>query len=60
MAILQSFDFNLLSPKVFIVETLKYDSEQKEYKNKEIIDFMEQKGYEIYADTHINTIFIIP
>ncbi len=60
MAILQSFDFNLLAPKVFIVETLKYDNDQEEYKNNEIIDFMKEKGYQEYADTHVNTIFIKP
>jgi len=57
LAILQSLDFNLYSPRVFIVETLKYDSEQNEFKNKEIINFMTGKGYEEYADTHVNTIF---
>ena len=60
MAILQSLDFNLYAPKVFIVETLKYDDSQKEFKNKEIIDFMTEKGYEEYADTHVNTIFFKP
>ena len=58
LSILQSLDFNLYSPKVFIVETLKYDSNQNEYKNTEIIDFMSAKGYEQYADTHVNTIFL--
>ena len=57
LAILQSLDFNLYIPKVFIVETLKYDDNQNEFKNKEIIDFMIEKGYEEYADTHVNTIF---
>ena len=60
MAILQSLDLNLYAPKVFIVETLKYDDSQKEFKNKEIIDFMTEKGYEEYADTHVNTIFFKP
>ncbi|MEO8765033.1 MAG: FkbM family methyltransferase [Ginsengibacter sp.] len=57
LAILQSLDFNLYEPKVFIVETLKYDGNQKEFKNQEIIDFMTAKGYDVYADTHVNTIF---
>ncbi len=60
LSILQSLDFNLYDPKVFIVETLKYDGDQNEYKNKEIIDFMIGKGYEEYADTHVNTIFFKP
>jgi hypothetical protein len=40
------------------VETLLYDQEQNESKNLIIIDYLKEKGYEIYADTHINTIFI--
>ena len=40
------------------METLKYDENQNEYKNNEIIDFMRSKGYQEYADTHVNTIFL--
>ena len=58
LSILQSLDFNLYAPKVFIVETLKYDRDQNEHKNNEIIDFMTYKGYEQHADTHVNTIFL--
>ncbi|HEY5405617.1 MAG TPA: FkbM family methyltransferase [Ginsengibacter sp.] len=58
LAILQSFDFIAYSPKVFIVETLKYDENQNEFRNNEIIDFMIGNGYEEYADTHVNTIFL--
>ncbi len=58
LAILQSFNFNIYSPKVFIVETLKYDENQNEFRNKKIIDFMRSKGYQEYADTHVNTIFL--
>ncbi len=57
LAILQSLDFEQYAPKVFIVETLKYDDKQDEYKNKQVFDFMSSKGYEQYADTHVNTIF---
>ncbi|MEP6583549.1 MAG: FkbM family methyltransferase [Ginsengibacter sp.] len=57
LSILQSLDFNRYAPKVVIVETLKYDTDQNEYKNSKIIDFMVGKGYQPYADTHVNTIF---
>ncbi len=60
LSILRSLDFDICTPRVFIVETLKYDSDQNEFKNSEIIDFMISKGYEQYADTHVNTIFFKP
>jgi FkbM family methyltransferase len=55
--ILQSLDYNRHSPKVICVETLLYDDDQQERKNVMIIDFLKGKGYEVYADTHVNTIF---
>ncbi len=58
LAILQSLDFNLYTPNIFCVETLKYDEYQNEYKDAEIIKYMNEKGYEVYADTHVNTIFL--
>jgi FkbM family methyltransferase len=58
MEILQSLNYSLYSPKVICVETLLYDADQQERKNTGIIDFLISKGYEVYADTHVNTIFI--
>jgi len=58
LEILQSLDFNRNSPKVICVETLLYDEHQNESKNPGIISFLQKKGYVIYADTHVNTIFI--
>jgi FkbM family methyltransferase len=55
--ILRSFDFERYKPEVFCVETLAYDENQQGYKLTAIIDFMLSKGYEIYADTRVNTIF---
>lgn len=57
LAILQSLDFQNYAPGLIIVETLLYDKEQKESKNQAIIDFVLSKGYQVYADTHVNTIF---
>jgi FkbM family methyltransferase len=56
--ILRSLDYNLYGPKVICVETLLYDERQKESKNIEIINFLKKMGYDVYADTHVNTIFI--
>lgn len=57
--ILQSIDFNTYKPLTLCVETLGYDNNQKEFKKDEVISFVEGKGYEVYADTHVNTIFLL-
>lgn len=58
LAILHSLDFNKYRPIAFCVETLYYDDQQREHKNEDIIRFMESKGYSVYADTFINTLFL--
>lgn len=58
LQILQSLDFDSYAPLVICVETLSYDQDQNEHKREDIISFVKSKGYEIYADTHINTIFL--
>jgi len=55
--ILKRIDFNQFKPEVFCIETLSFAESNKELKNQEIISFFESKGYFIYADTYINTIF---
>jgi len=57
-AILQSFDFDKYRPEVFCLETLSYTEDKSERKLTEIIDLMHGKGYQTYADTYINTIFV--
>ncbi len=56
--ILQSFDFEQFRPEIFCIETLSYTEDKSERKLTEIIDLMNQKGYMVYADTYINTIFV--
>jgi FkbM family methyltransferase len=58
LQILQSLDFNLYKPLILCVETLAYDAQQNESKREDIITFVKSKGYEVYADTHVNTIFL--
>jgi len=58
LSILQSFDFSNHRPEVFCVETLEYNEHVRAPKIKEIINFMLENDYLIYADTHINTIFV--
>ncbi len=57
LPILQLIDFTKYQPEVFCVETLGYAANNKENKNTELISFLESKGYFVYADTFINTIF---
>jgi FkbM family methyltransferase len=57
-SILKSFDFIRHRPAVFCAETLEYDEHSHAPKIKEIINLMVKNGYFVYADTHINTIFI--
>lgn len=58
LQILQSIDFEAYAPPVLCVETLSYGEDQTEYKREDIIVFVKGKNYELYADTHINSIFL--
>lgn len=55
--IIRSIDFSKFRPLVVCTETLGFVEDNKEIKKKEINDFFLEKGYFIYADTYINTIF---
>lgn len=56
--ILKSLDFERFPIPICCVETLLYGENQKESKNMNLINFMLCKGYIVYADTFVNTIFI--
>ncbi len=55
--ILQRINFNRFQPEVFCIETLGFAEDNKEIKKTAIIRFFLDKGYFVYADTYINTIF---
>ncbi|MBI5858607.1 MAG: FkbM family methyltransferase [Sphingobacteriales bacterium] len=57
LQILNTLDFSKYQPEVLCIETLVYQQNNLESKNNEIIKFLESKGYFIYADTYINSIF---
>ena len=57
LEILQSFDFEKYRPEIFCVETVTFDVQHRGTKIVEIVDFMKTKGYFVYADTYVNTIF---
>lgn len=58
--ILKTIDFNKYKPDMFCVETLKYPLDPTEWKIKKINEFMISKGYVVYGDTYINTLFVNP
>lgn len=57
LEILKQFDFSRYRPAVLCVETIDF-ANKKEIKNNEIIKLLENKNYLVFADTHINTIFV--
>ncbi len=57
--ILKSFDFTKFRPIFWIIETASYTGPNfLGVKSLEIQEFMFSKGYVVYADTYVNTIFI--
>lgn len=57
--ILKSFNFKKFRPIFFCVETAELSSEHfLGVKENELNTLMLMNGYEVYADTYINTIFI--
>lgn len=45
-------------PVVICVETISFEEDGSGVKNVEIINMLESKGYMLYADTYINSIFV--
>jgi FkbM family methyltransferase len=58
LAVLQSLDFDRYPIPVICVETCRYSENHVRPKNPAIAAFMVTKGYDVYADTYINTIFV--
>jgi len=58
LQILQSIKYNQSSPVVICVETISFSETGNGEKDRRILDFLESKGYMVYADTYINTIFV--
>jgi FkbM family methyltransferase len=56
--ILKHFNFSKYPVPIFIVETIDYSTNHIKIKNHELIAFMINKGYFVYADTYVNTIFV--
>jgi FkbM family methyltransferase len=58
LEILKTINFEKSFPKVICVETISFSAERKGVKNREIIEFLENNDYLLYADTYINSIFV--
>lgn len=57
LAILKTMDFDRFRPDVICVETISFSINNMERKQEDTAGFMQSKGYLVYADTHVNTIF---
>ena len=57
--ILKSFGEHLFKIKVVCAETISFSNTGQGQKNTELIDFMLKNGYMVFADTYINTIFVL-
>jgi len=57
--VIRSFDFNVDKPTVICLETISYSETGKGKKNHDLINYLKDKGYMEYADTNINTIFVL-
>lgn len=56
--VLESIDYENVYPIVICVETISFSENGTGVKNTSIINLLESKGYMIFADTYINTIFV--
>ena len=58
LEVLKSLDFTKYPIPIICVETCTYSENHIRPKDGSIALFMNSKGYEVYADTYINTIFV--
>ncbi len=55
--ILRKLDFNKYRPLLICVETAIYNQSREFERRTGVMELMASKGYFVYADTHVNTIF---
>ncbi len=58
-SIITSINFELNKPIVICLETMSYSENGTGEKNTKVIDLIISKGYMVFADTYLNTIFIL-
>lgn len=57
--VLRRIDFRDWSPLVICCETISFSTTGKGEKNLGLIEYLKSQGYMIYADTWVNTIFVL-
>jgi hypothetical protein len=57
LEILKSIDFETYRPEVICIESVTFSLTNNENKISGMVEFITSKGYFVYADTHINTLF---
>lgn len=57
--IMRGLDFDRHKPLVICLETISYSDTGQGVKNEALIDFIKGHGYMLYADTNINSIFVL-
>lgn len=58
LAALSTIDFEKSAPIVICAETISYSRTNQGVKEFEVQHFLEGKGYYVFADTHLNTLFV--
>jgi FkbM family methyltransferase len=58
LSVLKGLDYDTYPIPVICTETCLYSENHVRPKDHTIVEFMISKGYEIYADTYVNTIFV--
>lgn len=53
-----SFDFSKFRPKILCLETITYSDTNQGKRLNNVINYLIQNDYQLYADTNINSIFI--
>lgn len=56
--IIKSLDFTKNAPIVICIETISFSTSRNGIKNNALIEYIINRGYLVYADTYINTIFV--
>lgn len=56
--LIKEIDFDSNYPLVICIETISFSTSGNGVKNLNIINYIEENGYLLYADTHINSIFV--
>jgi FkbM family methyltransferase len=59
LEIIRSLDFQKYRPKVICIETISFETDGSGVKNDNLIQFILSKDYQLYADTNINSIFVL-